>query len=505
MIKKGIGRQIVMQYFIVVFVTLFMVEVIFSLAIRVYYYDTIYNHMSTHSTWASDFFQKFVRLSSERDPAYFTEMLRTFELDNTELMILNRKGEVKASSNMFQADKAIQTSDVMQAAAGNMGKWVGRQTSTGEMVMAVSTPLQVRGENRYIVRFVTSLEAVNANLMKLTLFSAAVCLAVLALVTLFSIGLANSIVKPINNIRAVSAQMAKGKFDVRIKGDYRYELGELAATLNYMAQEIVRSNELKDDFISSISHELRTPLTGIKGWSETLTLGGFDPEETKIGMGIIAKETDRLIGLVEEMLDFSKLQRNEMKLVIGQVNLKELLQETMLNVWAKAEQKGIQIKLEDRTTQPVTVTGDGNRLKQVFLNLVDNAIKFSDENSWIHLVISRTEPGYVLVEVVDTGIGISEEHLNKVKDRFFQVNHQGGGTGLGLAITQQLVDLHHGTMDLHSELGVGTTVSVKLPLSEEEETGNGNNSEPDASAAGEAALDSGRNDAGGEKNGEEMG
>lgn len=469
MIKKGIGRQIVLQYFIVVFVTLFMVELIFSLAIRVYYYDTIYNHMYTHSTWASDFFQKFVRLNAERDPDYFTEMLRTFELDNTELMILNKKGEVEASSNAFQADKAIQTSDVSQAASGSVGKWIGRQPSTGEMVMAVSTPLQVRGENRYIVRFVTSLEGVNSNLMKLTLLSGAVCLAVLALVTLFSIGLANSIVKPINNIRAVSAHMAKGKFDVRIKGNYRYELGELAATLNYMAQEIVRSNQIKDDFISSISHELRTPLTGIKGWSETLTMGGFDPEETKIGMGIIAKETDRLIGLVEEMLDFSKLQQNEMKLVIGRVNLKELLQETMLNVWVKAEQKGIQIKLDDRTMQNITVVGDGNRLKQVFLNLVDNAVKFSNENSWIHLVISRNEPDWVLVEVVDNGIGISDEHLNKVKDRFFQVNHQGGGTGLGLAISQQLVELHHGEMEIHSELGTGTTVSVKLPLAEPEE------------------------------------
>ncbi|MEF2967230.1 HAMP domain-containing sensor histidine kinase [Paenibacillus sp. M1] len=479
MIKKGIGRQIVLNYFIIVFVTLFMVEIIFSLAIRVYYYDTIYNHMYTHSTWASDFFQKFVRLSAERDPDYFTEMLRTFELDNTELMILNLKGDVKASSNAFQADKAIQTSDVLQAAAGGVGKWIGRQTSTGEMVMAVSTPLQVRGENRYIVRFVTSLEAVNSNLTKLTLLSTAVCLAVLALVTLFSIGLANSIVKPINNIRAVSAQMARGKFDARIKGDYKYELGELASTLNYMAEEIVRSNQIKDEFISSISHELRTPLTGIKGWSETLTMGGFDPEETKLGMGIISKETDRLIGLVEEMLDFSKLQQNEMKLVIGRVNLKELLQETMLNVWAKAEQRGIQIKLDDKTLQPVTVVGDGNRLKQIFLNLVDNAIKFSHENSWVHLVISRAEPGQVLVEVTDTGIGISEEHLNKVKDRFFQVNNQGGGTGLGLAITQQLVELHHGDMDIHSELGVGTTVAVKLPLAEPEDEaqladGNGN-------------------------------
>lgn len=464
MIKKGIGRQIVLHYFIVVFVTLFMIEVIFTLAIRMYYYDTIYNHMSNHSIWASDYFQKFVRLNVEGDPDYFTEMLRTFELDNTELMILDRNGEVKASTNVFQADKAIQTSDVPQALAGNVGKWIGRQTATGELVMAVSRPLQIQGQTQYIVRYVTSMESVNSKLLNLTFMSIAVSGAVLALVTLFSIGLANSIVKPINNIRAVSAQMARGKFDARIKGNYRYELGELAATLNYMAEEIVRSNQIKDDFISSISHELRTPLTGIKGWSETLTSGGFDPEETKIGMGIIAKETDRLIGLVEEILDFSKLQSNEMKLVIGEVNLKELLQETMLNVWAKAEQKQIQLKLEDKTDGSAIVSGDGNRLKQVFLNVVDNAIKFSHEQSWIHLVIDRLENGRVRVDVIDTGIGISEEYLNKVKDRFFQVNHQGGGTGLGLAISQQLVELHHGEMEIQSELGVGTTVSVILPL-----------------------------------------
>ncbi|MNI27860.1 Alkaline phosphatase synthesis sensor protein PhoR [compost metagenome] len=190
-------------------------------------------------------------------------------------------------------------------------------------------------------------------------------------------------------------------------------------------------------------------------------------------MSIISKETDRLIGLVEEMLDFSKLQQNEMKLVITVVNLKEILQETMLNVWAKAEQKGIQIKLEGNEDRNIFVNGDGNRLKQVFLNLVDNAIKFSDENSWIHLVIKLESDTHVLVEVVDSGIGISQENLNRVKDRFFQVNHQGGGTGLGLAISQQLVELHHGQMDIHSELGVGTTVSVLLPIHEIKDEGEG--------------------------------
>lgn len=469
MIKKGIGRQIVLHYVIVVFVTLFLVGGIFTVSIRAYYYDTIYDHISNPSSRLANDYENYFKAYAENDPNYFTEMLRFLAIPNTEITILNRKGEVRASSTQFQSDKPIQTSDVTGALSGNLGsKWIGRQSGTGELVMAVSTPLRLKGEDRYIIRYVTSLELVNKRLLNLTFISIGICGAVLALVTLFSVGLANSIVKPINNIRAVSAEMARGKFDTRIKGDYKYELGELATTLNYMAEEIVRSNQIKDDFISSISHELRTPLTGIKGWSETLTSGGFDPEETKIGMGIIAKETDRLIGLVEEILDFSKLQQNEMKLVVGEVNMKELLQETMLNVWAKAEKKQIQLKLDNQSEKPVLAIGDGNRLKQVFLNIVDNAVKFSNENSWIDIVMSIQNGDQVLVEVRDSGLGISEEHLKKVKDRFFQVNHQGGGTGLGLAITQQIIDLHHGTMNIASELGVGTTVSVTLPLLEGE-------------------------------------
>ncbi|WP_433946622.1 ATP-binding protein [Paenibacillus sp. SN-8-1] len=466
MISKGIGRQIVLHYFIVVFVTLLMVEIIFLFAIRTYYYDSIYNHIANHAAMVTDNFQNSDKSEVQEDTAFYSNIISAFSLANTELQVLDRHGNILMTNSSFQPHKPVQTSDLSQALTSNIGKWIGREPDTGEMVMSVSSPIQLLGENKFVIRYITSLEPINSKLLNITLLAALAGVVILAVVLLFSMGLANSIVKPINNIRAVSAQMARGRFDVRVKGEYKYELGELASTLNYMAQEIVRGNQIKDDFISSISHELRTPLTGIKGWSETLTSGGFDPEETKIGMQIIAKETDRLIGLVEEMLDFSKLQQNEMKLVIDSVNLKEILQETMLNVWAKAEQKRIQIKLDDHTESTVLVPGDGNRLKQVFLNLVDNAIKFSTEDSWIHLDI-QIQDGWAVVEVIDSGIGISDEHLRRVKDRFFQVNHQGGGTGLGLAISQQLVELHNGDMEMRSELGVGTTVSVRLPLLDE--------------------------------------
>ncbi|OBZ18116.1 two-component sensor histidine kinase [Bacillus sp. FJAT-27264] len=465
MIKKGMRRQIVLHYILVVFLALLLVEVIFLLAIRTYYYDSIYSKITNQLSTAETYFNKY-QVTGMDSTVRLQDLLDTFSFNNTELEVLTRNGDIITSSTGFQPDRTITTSDVPEAAGGSIGRWVGRQPGTNESVMAVSKMLQIHGRDVYILRYLTSVEFINSGLLNLTLLSVGIGAAVLAIVALFSFGLANSIVKPLNNITAVSAQMAKGKFNTRIKGNYRYEIAELATTINYMAQEIVRSNQIKDDFISSISHELRTPLTSIKGWSETLVSGGYDPEETKLGMGIISKESDRLIGLVEEILDFSKLQQNEMKLSIGIVDMKVLLQETILNVWAKAEKKRIHLVLE--CDDAVFVKGDANRLKQVFLNLVDNAVKFSHEDSSIVLTVQSLSNQEVAIIVRDSGIGISEPHLAKVKDRFFQVDALNGGTGLGLAITQQIVELHNGRIEMHSELGKGTQVTVILPLATEQ-------------------------------------
>jgi signal transduction histidine kinase len=460
MIKKGMRRQIVLHYILVVFLALLLVEVIFLLAIRTYYYDSVYNRIKTHIS-SAEVFQKY-QLSGKNTS--LQELLEYFALSKTELEILSLNGDIITSSTGFEPDHTITTSDVPEAVGGSIGRWVGRQVGTNESVMAVSKTLQVQGQDTYVLRYLTSLEGINSDLLNLTLLSIGIGAAVLAVVVGFSFGLANSIVKPLNNITAVSAQMAKGRFNVRIKGNYKFEIGDLASTLNYMAQEIVRSNQIKDDFISSISHELRTPLTSIKGWSETLVSGGYDPEETKLGVSIISKESERLIGLVEEILDFSKLQQNQMKLSIGIVDLKVLLQETILNIWAKAEKKRIHLLLE--CEDGIFVKGDANRLKQVFLNLVDNAVKFSHEDSSIELSAKRLSVTETAIMVRDSGIGISEAHISRVKDRFFQVDALNGGTGLGLAISQQIVELHNGTLDMVSELGKGTEVTVILPLTE---------------------------------------
>ncbi|WP_339225437.1 HAMP domain-containing sensor histidine kinase [Paenibacillus sp. FSL H8-0332] len=465
MIKKGMRRQIVLHYILVVFVALLLVETIFLLSIRTYYYNSIYSKITTHISVAETLVK--YEFSGDRSQAQLQKLLKLFNVEFTELEVLTLKGDIITSSTGFQPDRTITTSDVPEAVGGSIGRWVGRQAGTNENVMAVSKMVQITAHDTYVLRYLTSMEGVNSNLLNLTLLSIAIGVAVLTIVLLLSFGLANSIVRPLNNITAVSAQMAKGKFTTRIKGDYRYEIGELASTLNYMADEIVRSNQIKDDFISSISHELRTPLTSIKGWSETLVSGGYDPEETKLGVGIISRESDRLIGLVEEILDFSKLQQNEMKLSMGQVDIKVLLQETLLNIWAKAEKKRIHLLLECEET--IFIKGDANRLKQVFLNLVDNAVKFSPEDSSIVLSAERLSGTEMTVTVRDSGIGISEVHLSRVRDRFFQVDALNGGTGLGLAISQQIVELHNGKLEMDSELGKGTQVTVILPLDDSQQ------------------------------------
>lgn len=170
---------------------------------------------------------------------------------------------------------------------------------------------------------------------------------------------------------------------------------------------------------------------------------------------------------MEEILDFSKLQQNEMKLSMGQVDIKVLLQETLLNIWAKAEKKRIHLLLECEET--IFIKADANRLKQVFLNLVDNAVKFSPEDSSIVLSAERLSGTEMAVTVRDSGIGISEAHLARVRDRFFQVDALNGGTGLGLAISQQIVELHNGKLEMDSELGKGTQVTVILPLDDSQQ------------------------------------
>ena len=264
-----------------------------------------------------------------------------------------------------------------------------------------------------------------------------------------------------SDISAKSRLIAQGNFNIKIDKKYNDEIGQLSDAINNMAAELKESEKLKNDFISSISHELRTPLTAIKGWAETMQICDSDPATMKRGLEVIVKEAGRLSSIVEEMLDFSSMRERKVKLVKEKIDILAELSEAVYMFKNRAEHEKKTLIYSEPKMLP-TVLGDKNRLKQVFINIIDNALKYTSEGGGVSVSTSEKD-GEILISVTDNGCGIPSEHLPNVKKKFYKANHLQRGSGIGLAIVDEIVELHGGRLEIISEEGFGTTVTVVLP------------------------------------------
>ena len=219
---------------------------------------------------------------------------------------------------------------------------------------------------------------------------------------------------------------------------------------------------MKNDFISSVSHELRTPLTAIKGWAETIQSGGVGRETYEKGMSVIIRESERLSGMVEELLDFSRMQSGRMRLILNKIDLLAELDEAvyMFTDRARTEHKTLIYDEEDTMLSPIL--GDVNRLRQVFINIIDNALKYTNPGGTVR-VAAYEDDGFIRVVIKDNGCGIPAEHLPNVKRKFYKANQNVRGSGIGLAVANEIMELHSGSLDIDSQEGIGTTVIITIP------------------------------------------
>jgi two-component system phosphate regulon sensor histidine kinase PhoR len=226
--------------------------------------------------------------------------------------------------------------------------------------------------------------------------------------------------------------------------------------------ELKKLEQMRKDFVANVSHELKTPITSIKGFTETLLDGAMKDEATlEYFLSIILKESDRLQTLIQDLLDLSKIEQQGFKLNIEAVNLMQILEEIIIMLQGKAADKEIQLEL--LADQDIYIQGDVNRLKQVFINLINNAIAYTPKGGLVQAIIENKEDK-VLVHIKDTGIGIEEAEIPRIFERFYRVDkarsRNSGGTGLGLAIVKHLVEAHHGYITVRSKVGKGTTFTV---------------------------------------------
>ncbi len=312
------------------------------------------------------------------------------------------------------------------------------------------------------VRLVVTLSGVDNQIRLLVTGMVLLGLAVLALVLFSSSYFISSIVNPVGQVGETARKIAQGDFSARLSKNTDDEIGELCEIINYMAEELATSEKLKNDFISSVSHELRTPLTAIQGWAETvLTTGGEDRELLEKGMGVVISETGRLSSMVEELLDFSRMQSGRLRLVMTKIDALAELYEACLMYAERARRDGIRLLYDD--SDAAVVYGDRNKLRQVFVNVLDNAIKYSDAGGEV-IIDTDVTPQALTVRVKDKGIGIREEDLPKIKQKFYKADSTRRGSGIGLAVADEIVTRHGGSFDIESVYGEGTTVTLTLPI-----------------------------------------
>lgn len=385
--------------------------------------------------------------------------------NNAQVEIFDSEGNLLMDSIGIKDNKLITAPDIDKALKGEAARWIGKVYYYDKKVMAVSYPLEIDGEIIGIIRFVTSLGEIDGIITNIMLIFSSISMGVLILGVILSIILANSIINPIKYLNQVAEKMGSGNLSVRSKINSENEIGKLSNTLNFMANEISRREQLKNEFISQVSHELRTPLTAIKGWTITLNNEDTDKETLELGFQIIEKETDRLSLMVEELLDFSRLINENVSLDLREINIKDFINHIKSFMSPRANKEGIELEFTNEVDGSMIV--DSNRLKQVFINLLDNAFKFTGVGGKVIFSTSIID-GRIKFILEDSGCGISEEDLPRVKEKFFKGKNSNSKNGIGLSICDEIVKLHNGEFNIYSQLGIGTKVEIVIPIIREE-------------------------------------
>ncbi len=451
-------------------VSIFTVLVVsFALVVRGYFYSGIkqtirgrtnelYNILNGHSI-DKDF--KFVDIAKVYVENFSDDKIM-------ELMVFDKGRDVIITSSGFlpEYDEIMPDFDKALTDSQNIGMWEGR-SSTGERLMAVTKCIyNDNGNFLGAVRYVVSMEEANYRIILGTLIILFVEIIVVVFMVISGMYFIKSIVRPVSEICEQAKLIAQGDFHIKIEKKYDDEIGELTDTINYMAEELDNSEKIKNEFISSVSHELRTPLTAIKGWAETMQICDSDPDTMKRGLDTIVKEAGRLSWIVEGLLDFSSIKEKRIKLVKEKIDILAELGEAVYMFKERAVNEEKTLIYNEPKVIPAVI-GDRNRLRQVFINIIDNALKYTSSGGGIS-VDAGVKDNMVYISVTDNGCGIPAEHLPNVTKKFYKANYLKRGSGIGLAIVDEIVSLHDGNLKIISEEGFGTTVIVNIPVAPSE-------------------------------------
>lgn len=445
---------------IIVLITLFF-EVFSILSLSDYYYSNTAGVLFSQARFNSELFLSYLS-NDTLSNVVIRNKNQFYRTNRTQVQILDNAGRVLYDSiGSNEIGKILETPDVVVAQSNRSQVFIGNVDYDTDPVMSVSHPLNNQTRQVGIIRLTTSLREVNEVIRGRTSLFIGFGLLVIALSILFSWIVSRSITRPIKSLTKVAARLADGQFTVRAPVESSDEIGDLSKTLNFMSENILKKEQIKNEFISSVSHELRTPLTSIKGWAITLQADNVPEPMMNEGLKIIEKESDRLGAMVEDLLDFSRFSSGTFSLSKSTFDLVEVARNILSQFRPRTRDRKLDM-IFNYAEEPMTIVADPDRIKQLLLNIIDNAIKFTPEGGTILTDLSYVDNN-VKISVTDTGVGISEQEISLVTEKFWKGSSSASHTGLGLSICEEIAKAHGGTLTITSKVGKGTTVSCVIP------------------------------------------
>ena len=465
---RGLRQRWIFNSILPILALLVLVVTLFSAGISNYYYGTMQKGLETRAQALANSFNEYFMDNGFN--SYYQKAVQSAESfedkNRIELQFIGSSGRIQVSTSGLTAGSSPGTDDILRALQDNdMAPYRGRDLETGEEILAVSCPLTVNGRAVGIMRLVTSLRDVDRQVMLAVLAISLVALLCMLLVVISNLLFINNVVEPVAVVTEAAKRISAGSYGARIENKYSDELGELVDNINDMSLKISQNEKMKSEFISSVSHELRTPLTAINGWGETILDDDLadDPEQLRRGIRVIVNESRRLSTMVEELLEFSKMEDGHFTLQIEDVDLQAELEDAIFTYQELFRQDGIALEYHPGDGDLPLIRGDSERLKQVFCNVLDNAAKHGGAGRRIMASIDQ-EGSVQVVRVRDYGPGIPEEELPFVKQKFYKGTSRARGSGIGLAVCDEIVGLHGGTFTIGNADGGGAVVTIKLPI-----------------------------------------
>ncbi len=459
--KKSFRHILILNFGLLIFLTVLVLDIAVIFSVKNYFYSDATKKMRSQAQLNLNYLYRYIDFSKGLDDVVLEDSSTIYEYNTGHIMILNNHGEnilstIGLSENIFDS-KEIQDTIKKDGYFASIDKF----DFFDHNLVTVALPIRYHGNIIGTAIFQSSLFETENSIKNIEMMMIIFSLTVMVIAFIMSIYMSKQMVNPLGKLKNYASKLAGGDYTDQLHVDGTSEIIALGETMNFMASEIKKRDEIKNEFIANVSHELKTPLTSIKGWAYTLNADSSDKELVSDGLNIIENEADRLTGMVNDLLDFSRLLNNKVTLLKTNFNLEDLLQ-GVINQFKPRSFNENKSLIFNCNVSKSSFMGDENKLRQVVINLMDNAFKFTTENGHISLDLDRREDNYIIT-ITDDGEGMEEKDIPHIFEKFYRGQNKNSHAGIGLAIVSEIVNLHNGRILVTSQKGKGSKFEIYLP------------------------------------------